>query len=123
MEKRMKNIQSMIDARVKDKEITPCMFYVSKTISQEYVDEIKKIFDKYEIKWGDVDTVDGAFNLNRDWVETSKSTPIPCAIEYCGVYPTNWDIKDVFRLVQLEEEGKIIVLVYYIDGDDLIPNN
>lgn len=121
---RLDNLKEMIQARIEDNELTNCQFLISKTTDEKYVKEIIDIFDKYEIEYGRVDTLSGAFNLNRDWIQTdSDKSPIPCAVEFCGVYPSNWDIEDVFKLVELEEEGKIIVMVYYIDGDKLIPNH
>lgn len=121
---RLDNLKEMIQARIEDNELTNCQFLISKTTDEKYVKEIIDIFDKYEIEYGRVDTLSGAFNLNRDWVQTdSGKSPIPCAVEFCGVYPANWDIEDVFKLVELEEEGKVIIMVYYIDDDKLIPNN
>lgn len=123
-DERMINIQEMIDSRKEAGEIINCVFYVSNGCDSESVDKVGKIFDKYGIKWHMVDTVSGSFNLNRDWIETLTDTLIPCAVEYCGVYPVNWDIKDVFTLVKLEEEGKAIINVDWIKDDGTrVPNN
>lgn len=121
---RKESLRGMIQARIDDNELIPCQFSVSKTVDDKYVKEVTDIFDKYEIEYNSVDTLSGAFNLNRDWIQTDyKKSPVPCAVEYCGAYPANWDIEDVLKLVKLEEEGKIIIMVYYISDDDLVPNH
>lgn len=111
----------MIQARIEDNELTPCVFYVSKTVDSKYVQEVKTMFDKYGIPNREVDTLEGAFNLNRDWIETDKNFAIPCAVEYCGCYPANWEIDDVLRLVELEESGLIQLRIYIVDDNDLKP--
>lgn len=59
--------------------------------------------------------MEGSFNLNRDWIETT--TDIPCYIEYCGVYPVNWSPEDCRTLEKLDYQGKVIInVVYHIDG-------
>lgn len=118
---RKENIDSMIQARIEDNELTPCVFYVSKTVDSKYVQEVKNMFDKYGIPNGEVDTLEGAFNLNRDWIETDRNFAIPCAVEYCGCYPANWEIDDVLRLVELEKSGLIQLRIYIVDDNDLKP--
>lgn len=123
-DERMINIQEMIDSRKEAGEITNCVLYVSNGNDHSSIDKVGAILDKYGIKWNMVDTFAGSFNLNRDWIETSSETTIPCAVEYCGVYPVNWDIKDVFTLVKLEEEGRAIIMVDWITDDGKrVPNN
>lgn len=123
-EERMDCLKDMIQARIDDNELIPCQLSISKTIDEKYVKEVTDIFDKYGIEYDSVDTLSGAFNLNRDWIQTDyKKSPVHCAVEYCGAYPANWDIEDVLKLVKLEEDGKIIVMVYYISGDDLVSNH
>lgn len=114
-------------------EPTNCIFnvtipkfvtYDSKSGSLETDENIKvvtDIFDKYGIEWQSVDTVEGSFNLNRDWIETT--TDIPCYIEYCGVYPVNWSPEDCRTLEKLDYQGKVIInVMYHIDGK-YIPNH
>lgn len=123
-QEKMKHLKRQIQYRIDDKELTPCAFLISKTIDEKYVKEITDMFDKYNIKYESVDTAPAAFNLNRDWIQTDyKTSPIPCAIEYSGAYPSNWNMEDVVRLVELENEGKVIILVYNINGDKLEPNS
>lgn len=117
-------LKEIIRTRIDEKELIPCQFSISETFDPKYVEEMTDIFDKYGLEYKTADTLPGAFNLNRDWIQTDHiKSPIPCAVEFCGAYPANWDIEDVIKLIKLEDEGKIIVMVYYINGDDLIPNN
>lgn len=117
-------ISSMILSRINNNELVPCQFMISKTYDDKYVKEITDIFDKYRVEYDTVDTASGAFNLNRDWIQTDSTvSPIPCAVEFSGVYPASWDIEDVIKLVKLEEEGKILVRVYYIGEDEKLKPN
>lgn len=119
-------ISKCIEDRVNKKETIKCIFDV--TVPQcletrlefnKHVDikEVCGIFDKYSIKYETVDSMPGAFNLDRMWLDTDIETPIECAIEYCGVYPVNWDIKDVIKLEKMECSGKIIIKVSCITAD------
>lgn len=118
------SISRIMLSRIVNNEVIPCQFSISKTYDEKYVKEVTDLFDKYRIVYDLVDTLSGAFNLNRDWIQTDSTvSPIPCAVEFSGVYPASWDIEDVIKLVKLEEEGKIIIMVYYIDeGGKLKPN-
>lgn len=107
----------------------PCMFQITtpKFMDEDGIENDKNIkiltdiFDKYGIEWQNVDTIGGAFNLNREWIETSN---IPCYVEYCGVYPVEWDIEDVVTLEQLDCEGKVIIRVLWRPEEDVyIPNH
>jgi len=64
------------------------------------------------------DTIPGAFNLNRNFIETCS--PIKCAIEYSGAYPAEWDLNDVLLLEEMEYQGLIYILVYYLDENGKI---
>lgn len=103
-----------------------CYFWITTPNSTEFeisenIKTIKELLVKNKVSFRNVNTVVGAFNLNREWIETQV---IECYIEYCGVYPINWNIEDVVLLQQLEDEGKIMIKVSYLDeNDDLIPNN
>lgn len=124
-----KLIADWIKQRVENHETYQCMFDV--TIPQlpempsdnQYIKEICGMFDKYGIRYWKVDTIPGSFNLNRDWIETEKETPIECAVEYCGVYPVNWDIDDVVRIDELERTGIIIIRVLWIQDDGKLVDN
>ena len=123
-------ILSYINSRKKANEKPmPCIFDITVSniseeeglYSNESISILTDIFDKYGIEYQQVDTVEGSFNLNRDWIETKD---IPCYIEYCGVYPINWDIKDVVTLEQLEYTGKVIIKVtWHPEEDKYIPNH
>lgn len=125
MEKREKIIQTWIDARKECGEITKCMFYITvPKVTDIYKDEtIKKvedILDRNKVSHGAVDTVCGAWNLNRDWIETGE---IDCIVEFCGVYPVDWEISDVAELERMECDGEIIVQVDWIMDGKHIPNH
>lgn len=126
---RAKLISNWIQRRKNDgEEPMPCLFQITTpnflggTMLKEdqNVKAVISILDKYGINWQTVDTIAGAFNLNRDWIE---ATDIPCYIEYCGVYPAEWDIEDVVALEQMEYEGKIMIRVLWHTKDGFIPNN
>ena len=127
---RDKLISSWIETRKSNEEKPmPCIFQI--TVPEVLKDGILEdhgnikvlttIFDKYNVKWKAVDTIGGAYNLNRDWVETAD---IPCYIEYCGVYPIEWDIEDVVTLERMDYEGKVIIRVlWHPEEGKYIPNN
>ena len=128
--KRKEVIANMIqDRKDSNQEPTPCIFQITvpnfletdRLEDNENIKIVIKLLDKYNIEWGNVDTVEGTYNLNRDWIETGD---IPCYIEYCGVYPTNWDIEDVETIEQLEYTGKVIIRVlWHPEQEKFIPNN
>lgn len=110
-------------------EPTPCIFQITtpKFLEDERLEDdesikvLTDIFDKYGIGWQRVDTIGGAFNLNRDWIETKD---IPCYIEYCGVYPIKWDVEDVATLEKLDYDGKVIIKVlWHTEDEKFIPNH
>jgi hypothetical protein len=122
-------ISDWINSRKKENQSPmPCIFQICipKSVSGKELEEdenikiLTDIFDKYDINWGIVDTIGGAYNLNRDWIETGD---IPCYIEYCGVYPVEWDIEDIVILEDLEYEGKVIIKVMWHTEKGFIPNN
>lgn len=128
---REKIISGWIQSRKEDgQKPIPCIFDITipkflidfkdKLENNESIKIITDILDKYNIEWNKVDTIPGAFCLNKDWIETND---IPCYIEYCGVYPTEWDIEDVVTLEKLEYEGKIIIRVVWHEDGKYIPNN
>lgn len=109
-----------IESRKTKNELVDCFFTITvpNVNINKYDDQTFKkicnILDKYKIPHQFVDTVPGAWNLNRDWIETGV---ISCAIEYCGVYPANWDIEDIIDLENMESSGQIIILVTCKDSD------
>lgn len=127
-ENRHECIKGYIDSRKEDnQEPMPCIFqistpkYICRHLEENtFIKTITDILDKYNIKWSKVDTVGGAYNLNRDFIETED---IPCYIEYCGVYPVNWDINDIVTLEKMDYDGKLIIKVLWHKNDEYIPNN
>ena len=118
-------IRKWIDTRKEQSEITKCTFYI--TIpkntdigSNEIIKKIEGILDKNHVGYGHVDTVCGAWNLNRDWIETDD---IDCIVEFCGVYPVDWDINDVVEFERMETEGEIIAMVDWIEDGKHTPNH
>lgn len=110
------SIKEMMSTCVSANTLIPCRFVISKTIDEKYIDEIKSIFEKYGVVYNNVDCVSGSFSLSRQWIENDcEKSPIQCIVNYNGVYPANWDTDDIIRFVQLEKEGKLIVMVSSID--------
>lgn len=110
-----------------DEKPMSCIFQITTPKWQEIltndesIKSIVKILDKYNIKWNEVDTVSGAFNLNRDWIETGD---INCFIEYSGVYPVEWDAEDAATLAELDAEGKLTIrVIWHPEKEKYIPNN
>lgn len=125
MEKRTEVIQEWIDARKERGEITECVFYITvpkdtDILNDETIKKIETILDRNHVSSVRVDTVCGAWNLNRDWIETGRMN---CIVAFCGVYPIDWDIEDVVELERMETDGKIIVLVDWIVDGKHIPNH
>lgn len=123
-------IEEWIKNRAECKEIYKCVFYITTPAIEEtlydnpYIKEICDILKKNGIEYGLVDSLPGAFNLDRYWIETAIKTPIECIVEYCGVYPIHWNVSDVVRLEQLDTEGSIIISVSWIqENGELIDNH
>lgn len=126
MKERESILLEWIKRRTKDNETTKCRFaitvpkLVNNLDNNKFIKEVCSLFDKYGIRYIKADTMPGAFNLNREWIETDDSTPIECAIEYPGAYPVGWDIKDVARLEEMEQNGDIIVRVSWFTKDGYV---
>lgn len=123
---RAEAIKGWIEERRKDNQTpTECIFYITvprytESLSKDdNIRAIQQIFDKYCIAYQEVDTYSGAYNLDRCWLEVEE---IPCYIEYCGVYPVNWDIEDVVTLENMDREGKLIIQVMCKINGELVPN-
>lgn len=127
MEKRADIIRGWIKDRKERGETTKCMFYITVPKCEENIMEnpvmkkVEGIFEKYHIpcNWP-VDTVCGAWNLNRDWMETGE---VECIVEFCGVYPADWDAEDAAELERMDTEGEIIMMVDWIQDGKHIPNH
>lgn len=46
-----------------------------------------------------------------------------CIVEFCGVYPVDWNIDDVVDFERMETEGEIVVTVGWIEDGKYIPNH
>ena len=121
-------IRSAIDARVKAKQTTYAYFYIStpKVTDEGGLDkenpalkEIESVLDKYNVTYTEVDNVSGAWNLNKEWLETGK---MECAVEYTGVYPVNWELKDILRLEEMYNHGELIINVMVRNHNGWEPN-
>lgn len=120
-----KTIQGWIDARKERGEIYRCVFSITTPkITNFYDDEtiakINKMLKRNNVNSDRFDTRSSSWNLNREWIVTDE---MDCIVEYCGVYPINWDINDVVELERMETEGEIVVLVDWIVDGKYIPNH
>ena len=125
MRKRTEVIREWIDARKERGGITKCMFYITipkdtDLCKDETIKKIEEMLDRNHVSHGHVDTVCGAWNLNRNWIETEE---IDSIVEFCGVYPIDWDLEDVAEFERMETDGEIIALVDWIEDGKHIPNH
>lgn len=122
MEERTEIIRKWINARKERNEIKKCIFYITtpKCVDVYKNEKIKGILDRNRVEYCNVDSVCGAWNLNRDWIE---SDIMNCIAEYCGVYPIDWDIHDVVEFERMEANGEIIVFVDWIEDGKYVPNH
>ena len=121
-------IRNAIDARVEAKETTYAYFNIStpKVTDEGVLDkenpalkEIESILNKYGALYYTVDNVPGAWNLNREWLETCI---MECAVEYTGVYPVNWYLADILRLEEMSNNGELIINAMIKNCDKWEPN-
>lgn len=83
--------------------------------------KVQEIFQKYGKKIYTCDTMAGDYNLNRDWAEVQGD--VDCFVEFCGVYPVDWDIDDVVTIDEMEHNGEIMIHVDWHVGDKYVPNH
>ena len=124
MENRKTEIQQMINSRLENNETIDCVFQILllKEKSKPIIEDLLKRngYNTYT-----VDTIDGCWNLNDDWYELNDVKSI---VEYCGVYPVEWDIEDVVLLEKLYYDRDIYIKVLWKQTDEngntiYIPNN
>lgn len=101
------------------------MFYITfpkytDLCGDETIKKIEGMLDRNHVSHNHVDTINGAWNLNRDWIETVE---IDCIVEFCGVYHIDWDLEDVAEFERMETDGDIIVLVDWLEDGKHIPNH
>ena len=119
------SIKEWIKWRKQKNKTNIVRFYISPANANINIYEdklINKIAEKFKaigIETSPVDTVDGSFNLNRDFLETDE---VEAIIEYCGVYPVNMNPEDSAWLSKLDDEGKIRIMVFVKKGNKLVPN-
>ena len=124
MKKRAECIAEWIKARREAGELTRCRFYISTPKCDEnesiyrpkdpYLLEALGILERNGTEYGFCDTVEGTYNLNRDFIETDI---MDCAVEFCGVYPADWKPEDVARFEEMEYNGNIMVVVTWYKAD------
>lgn len=125
-EKKKVCIKHWIDEAVTRNETVPCTFavtvpkYMSNIAGNETIKKVEDMFRRGHAESKQVDTIPGAYNLNRMWTETG---PMDCAIHYQGVYPVQWNIEDVAEFARMENEGEIIVVVHQVIDGQYIPNH
>lgn len=122
---RMEIIRNWINARKEDNEVTRCIFYITvpkytDILKDETMKKVEAMLERNNVTCNRIDTVSGAWNLNRDWIETGK---MDCIVEFCGVYPIKWNMKDVVEFERMENDGEILVLVDWIQDGKYIPNH
>lgn len=119
-------INNWIKARKERNQTSKMVFFITvprvdvNIYEDEQMRQVSEILKRNNVNHNFVDTIPGSWNLNRDWIETEE---IESIVEYCGVYPVNWNMDDVVKLEELDGTGKIIILVYKVNKDgELIPN-
>lgn len=127
---RAESIKNLTSDRKGRKETVSCYLYVTTTAKQQTchitdVPVIKKVIELAERngckKWTFCDTVEGSYDLNRDWIEIG---PVECGIEYSGAYPVDWDSRDAAILDILEDNGQIFIQVFQVKEDgSWVPNH
>lgn len=125
MKNRSEIIQEWINERKEKNEITKCVFNITvpkctDIDENETIKKIKAIFEKNTVNFKRIDTVCGAWNLDREWIESGEMN---CIVEYGGVYPVNWDIDDVVEFERMETNGEIVVLVECLENGQYVPNH
>ena len=76
------------------------------------VQDVVETFQHIGIEPQVVDTVPHAANLNRDWWEAECDE---CVREYCFTLPVGDDLDALARMVEYEEEGKVLFIVNDLD--------
>lgn len=128
MGKRKEMIQRWISLRLNKNEIQKCIFCITPSRYSDNMDfdenkvvrKINDILTKNHVEYRKVDTVEAAWNLDREWIETN---PMDCVVEYCGVYPVDWNIDDTVELERMEKEGEILIHVNLVVDGMYAPNH
>lgn len=108
-ENRKNKIQNMIAERLADNDTKNCLFQII-LLKEESKDVLEDLFKRNGYETYTVDTVDGCWNLNDDWYELDNVKSI---VEFCGVYPVEWNINDVFLLEELYYNRDIYIQVFW----------
>lgn len=117
-------LEEWIKDRRESGRLTKCRFYITTPKCVENEDiyrpkdpsllEVIDILERNGTEYGCCDTVPGAYNLNRDFFETEI---MDCAVEFCGVYPADWNPEDAARFEEMENNGDIMVIVTWHNPD------
>lgn len=123
-EDRKNEIQNMITDRLETNDTVNCLFQIL-LLKEELKDILEGLLKRNGYETGTVDTVEGCWNLNDDWYELDDVKSI---VEYCGVYPVEWDIEDVVLLEELYCNRDIYIKVCWKKETEdgmikYIPNN
>lgn len=110
------DVQRWIDNGKKDGAIEDCLFNVL-ILDKNYKTEVFTLLSSAAGDFNMVDTVQGCWNLNDDWLEFKA----PALVTWGGVYPVEWNIHDVYRLRELYIDRKIYINVYHRVGDKYEP--
>jgi hypothetical protein len=81
-----------------------------------YIRKVIEVLNKYGIEWYTCDTISGWFNLNQEWIETK--TLIEMETGWNFVLPLHWDKEDRINLKSMVDDGKIIIIVHYVEEED-----
>lgn len=109
MENRKIEIQNMITKRLNENDTVNCLFQIL-LLKKESKNIIESLLKKNGYQTYTVDTVEGCWNLNDEWYELND---VEAIVEYCGVYPTKWDIDDIVLLEKLYYNREIYIRVLW----------
>ena len=123
-ENRKNKIQNMIAERLADNDTINCLFQIL-LLKEESKDVLEDLFKRNGYETYTVDTIGGCWNLNDDWYELDNVKSI---VEFCGVFPVEWNIIDVFLLEELYYNRDIYIQVFWKKENEdgtikYIPNN
>lgn len=117
-ETRASRISKWIKERIDKNQVDQCLFCIL-LLDQSYKKQVEELVTRNGWHGYTVDTVGGCWNLNDDWYEFH----VKAAVEWGGVYPTEWNLADVVFLEELYYNRKIYIQVYVKDRDgNWMPN-
>lgn len=99
-------IKGWIDSRMAKNDHANCLFHVL-VLDNSYRKQVEELLARHGCDLAPRDTVPGCWDLNDDWYEFCADS----IVEYCGVYPTKWNLADVVFLEELYYTRKIFIKV------------